>query len=249
VVREMKACLNGARRLGEHPDLPLTAVELGQAAVAAVAAGAEALHVHPRDRHRDESLATPDIGAAVAAVRAVALGTPVGVSTGMWIVQGDVERRRLAVSAWAQLPVHTRPDFASVNVGEPGFGELADVLEHAGIAVEAGVWLPEHADILGQRPVHRVLVEIMTGPAATAVERATEIMRRLDEAGSTAPRLLHGEGEACWPLVSYAGRLGLPTRIGLEDTLVDERGAPARSNADLVRRALLVWRGARRDPR
>ena len=139
MVREMKACLNGARRLGEHPDLPLTAAELGKAASAAVVAGAEALHVHPRDRHGDESLATPDIGAAVTAIRAAAPGTPVGVSTGLWIVHGDVERRRLAVLAWAQLPVLARPDFASVNVGEPGFGELADVLEHAGIAVEAGV--------------------------------------------------------------------------------------------------------------
>jgi uncharacterized protein (DUF849 family) len=249
VVREMKACLNGARRLGEHPDLPLTAEELGQAAVAAVTAGAEALHLHPRDRHRDESLAASDIGAAVAAVRAAAPGVPVGVSTGIWIVQGNVELRRGAVSAWAQLPVHSRPDFASVNVGEPGFEDLADVLESADIAVEAGAWSPENADVLGQRPVHRVLVEIVTGPAVTAVGRANEVMRRLDEVGSTAPRLLHGEGEACWPLVSHAGRLGLPTRMGLEDTLVDERGAPARSNADLVRRALRVWRGARRDAR
>lgn len=144
----------------------------------------------------------------------------------------------------AQLPVHSRPDFASVNVGEPGFEDLADVLESADIAVEAGVWSPEHADVLVRRPVHRVLVEIVTGPAAVAVGRADEVMRRLDEVGSTAPRLLHGEGEACWPLVSHAGRLGLPTRMGLEDTLVDEHRVPARNNADLVNRALRVWRKA-----
>lgn len=243
----MKACLNGARRPADHPSLPLTAEEIGRAAAAAVAAGAEALHIHPRDRDRNESLAAPDIGAAVAAARDAAPDTPVGVSTGIWIVQGNVELRRRAVSDWAQLPVDSRPDFASVNVGEPGFDELADVLENAGIAVEAGVWSPEHADLLGQRPVLRVLVEIVTGPAATAVGRANEVIRRLDEVGSTAPRLLHGEDEACWPLVSYAARLGLPTRIGLEDTLVDEHGAPAENNADLVRRALEIWRAARLD--
>lgn len=247
MVREMKACLNGARRPGTHPSLPLTAEELGQAAAAAVAAGAEAVHVHPRDPHGEESLASPDIGAAVAAVRAAVPGTSVGVSTGIWIVQADAERRRRAVSAWAQLSASTRPDFASVNVGEPGFGDLADVLEDAGIAVEAGVWSPEHAEVLGQRPVHRVLVEILTGPAATAAGRADEVIRRLDEVGSTSPRLLHGEEDACWPLVSHAGRLGLPTRIGLEDTLVDEHGAPARGNTDLVRRALELWRRARND--
>lgn len=84
----------------------------------------------------------------------------------------------------------------------------------------------------------------MTGSAATAVERANEVMRRLDEVGSTAPRLLHGEDEACWPLVSYAAQLGLPTRMGLEDTLVDEHGAQAQNNLDLVRRAMEVRREA-----
>jgi uncharacterized protein (DUF849 family) len=242
VVREMKACLNGARRPGEHPALPLTAEEIGAAAAEAVTAGAEALHVHPRDRRGEESLAAADIGTAVAAVGSAVPGVPVGVSTGLWIADGDVDVRRRAVSAWRQLPAGQRPDFASVNAGEPGFADLADVLEGADIAVEAGVWSPEDAEVLGRRPVHRVLVEIVTGLAATAVERADEVLRRLDEIGSTAPRLLHGEDEACWPLVAYAGRLGLPTRIGLEDTLVDEHGAPARSNADLVRRALGVWR-------
>lgn len=243
----MKACLNGARRPGEHPDLPLTAEELGQAAAATVAAGAEAVHVHPRGRDLAESLAASDVGAAVAAIRAAAPGVPVGVSTGIWMVHGNAEVRRRAVLAWAELPSGSRPDFTSVNVGEPGFEELADALEGADIDVEAGVWSLEDADELGRRPVRRVLVEILTGPASTAVERANEVLHRLDEAGSTAPRLLHGEGEACWPLVSHAGRLGLPTRMGLEDTLVDERGAPALSNADLVTRALRAWLDARGD--
>jgi uncharacterized protein (DUF849 family) len=242
----MQACLNGARRPADHPGLPVTAGQLGQAAAAAVTAGAEALHVHPRDHHGDESLALSDIGTAVAAVRAAAPGTPVGVSTGLWIAHRNVELRRRLVSAWAQLQADARPDFASVNVGEPGFEELVDVLEDAGIAVEAGVWSPEDADLLGQRPVHRVLVEIVTGPAVTAVGRANEVIRRLDNVRSTAPRLLHGEEGACWPLVSYAAQLGLPTRMGLEDTLVDEHGARAEDNADLVRRAVAMWRAARR---
>lgn len=248
MVRVMQACLNGARSPGSHPSLPVTAEELGRQAAAAVSAGAEAVHIHPRGRSGAESLAARDIGAAVSAVRARAPGTPVGVSTGLWIVEGDVERRRRSVQGWAQLPVDSRPDFASVNVGEPGFAELADVLEDAGIAVEAGVWSAEDADLLGQHGVHRVLVEIVTGPAATAVERASKVVRALDKVGSTAPRLLHGEEDACWPLVSYAARLGLPTRIGLEDTLVNEDGTPAESNADLVRRALTTWRTVQRAP-
>ena len=44
----IKACLNGSRALGEHPALPLTPAQLAAAARDAVAAGAGALHIHPR---------------------------------------------------------------------------------------------------------------------------------------------------------------------------------------------------------
>jgi uncharacterized protein (DUF849 family) len=54
----------------------------------------------------------------------------------------------------------------------------------------------------------------------------------------TAPVLLHGEDESCWPLVRRAGQLGLATRIGLEDVLTGPDGQPAVGNASLVRQAL-----------
>ena len=44
----IKACLNGSRELGAHPALPLTPTQLADAARNAVAAGAGALHIHPR---------------------------------------------------------------------------------------------------------------------------------------------------------------------------------------------------------
>jgi hypothetical protein len=80
----------------------------------------------------------------------------------------------------------------------------------------------------------------MNTPAVRAVAAADAILARLDAAGVRAPRLLHGEEEACWPLVAHAGRLGLPTRIGLEDTLVAPDGFPAADNAALVRAALTL---------
>ena len=85
-----------------------------------------------------------------------------------------------------------------------------------------------------------MLVEIIGGTAAGAVRAADAILARLD---GTVPILLHGEQQACWPLVAHAGRLGLPTRIGLEYTLLDAAGNPDSSNADLVRQALRIWAG------
>jgi len=245
VIRRLKACLNGGRTRAEHPAVPVTATELARAAAQAVAAGAEAVHLHPRGADGAESLEAADIGAAVEAVRAACPGTPVGVSTGLWIAGGDAGRRHATVAQWARLPPARRPTFASVNVGEPGFAGLAALLSGAGIGVEAGVWSPADAERLAGVPVDRVLVEVLDAPAAGAVAAADRIIARLDERGVTAPRLLHGEQQACWPLIGHAGRLGLPTRIGLEDTLVTDDGRAAADNAALVRRALRLWEAQR----
>jgi uncharacterized protein (DUF849 family) len=236
VIRRIKVCLNGGRT---GAGIPVTPARLAESAVASVAAGAEAVHLHPRGPDGRESLAAADIGAAVTAVREA--GVPIGVSTGLWITGSVPERLRL-VQDWAELA--DRPDFASVNVGEDGYPELVAALTGLGIAVEAGVWSPADADRAGA--VERVLVEIIGGTAAGAVPAADAILARLD---GTVPILLHGEEQACWPLVAHAGRLGLPTRIGLEDTLLDATGSPATSNAELVRQALRIWTGAGRQRR
>jgi uncharacterized protein (DUF849 family) len=245
VIQRLKVCLNGGRTRGEHPAVPITPDELARAAAQAVAAGAEAVHLHPRGPDGAESLEPVDLGAAVAAVRAACPGTPVGVSTGLWITGGDVARRHALVIRWADLPARSRPGFASVNAGEEGFAQLAVALDRAGVDVEAGVWSTGDAARLGGVPVARILIEVLDTPSAGAVAAADRIIERLDRLGVAGPRLLHGEREACWPLVAHAGRLGLPTRIGLEDTLVTDDGRPAADNAALVRRALQVWSAQR----
>jgi len=247
-IRQIKVCLNGGRRRDDHPGVPVTPAELALSAAAAVAAGAEAVHVHPRGADGRESLRAADIGAAVAAIRDACPGVPVGVSTGLWITGGDPEAREAAVAEWASLPAAARPDFASVNLSEPGPGLLAGVLGAAGIEAEAGVWSVEDVETLVATGPgagwFRILVEIMRPPARGAAATADKVLGALAEAGVPQPRLLHGEGQTCWPLVAHAGRRGLPTRIGLEDTAVRPDGGLARSNAELVRLALDAWTAA-----
>jgi uncharacterized protein (DUF849 family) len=239
-ILRLKACLNGPRRVGAHPALPVTPAQLAADARAVAAVGAEAVHMHPRNSDGVESLRAGDIGGAVRAVRSAVGGMPIGVSTGLWVTGRDVELRQTVVASWSAIEPADRPDFASVNVGEPGFAELAGTLQTLGIDVEPGVWTVDDADALAlvtpDRPWIRVLVEIMraTDPPA----EADAILTRLDDRHVTGPRLLHGEGAACWPLVAYAARLGLPTRIGLEDTLTGQHGATATDNAALVVEAL-----------
>lgn len=243
-IRRVKACLNGQRDRADHPAVPVTPAQLAVAAAGAVAVGAEAVHVHPRGGDGRQSLRAADVGAAVAAIRAAIPGTPVGVTTGLWVTGGDVVGRRDDVAAWADLDPGQRPDFASLNLSENGWQELAALLDGAGIDVEAGVWSVRDADLAAtEAPVDwlRILLEISDATAAEATGRADEILTRLEDLRVRAPILLHGEGDSCWPLVSHAGRLGLATRIGLEDVLAGPRGEPVADNAELVRLALVEW--------
>ena len=229
-LQRIKACLNGGCTKAQHPAVPVTPAELAADAAAVVRAGAEAVHIHPRGSDGTESVLPDDVGVAVAAVRHACPGIAIGVSTGLWIT-GDRAARQAAVARWRDLPAARRPDFASVNLSEPGTVALLDALDAAGISAEAGVWsIADALTVSRIRPVRgwlRVLVEIIGVAAVDATAQADRIMCQLGIAGVSSPWLLHGEGQACWPLIRHAGCLGLPTRIGLEDTTAGPDGPPS----------------------
>ncbi|OEJ97680.1 3-keto-5-aminohexanoate cleavage protein [Streptomyces thermolilacinus] len=233
----IQACLNGGRTVDEHPEVPVTPSRLAAEARAARAAGARSVHLHPRDAAGRESLDVAVVEDAVRAVRRACPGLPVGVSTGLWMCEGDAGARQAAVEAWGAMTV--RPDFASVNVGEPGFEKLTEVLTGWGVGVEAGVWSEEDAARLLAGPYAasclRVLVEMIGLPPAEALSTADRVLELLARAQARVPILLHGEDESTWPVLDRALALGLETRIGLEDTLTDPQGRRVDGNAALVR--------------
>jgi uncharacterized protein (DUF849 family) len=246
-IWRIKACLNGRRSPAEHPAVPVTPAQLAAAGAAAVAAGAEAVHLHPRGGDGRESLRAVDVGAAVTAVRAACPQAPVGVTTGLWVI-GRAQSRYDQVAGWAGLDSAQRPDFASVNVSEDGWQHVAVTLAAAGIRAEAGVWsVPDAMAVASFEPAGgwlRIMVELVGATAAETASQADQILNQLYSGGVTAPILLHGENEGCWPLVAHAGRLGLATRIGLEDVLVGPAGQSVADNAELVRLALAEWDAA-----
>ncbi|MFK4112666.1 3-keto-5-aminohexanoate cleavage protein [Streptomyces sp. NPDC002176] len=227
----MQVCLNGSRAAADGAQVPLTPDELARSAAEAVAAGATEAHVHPRTPCGRESLSARVVGPVVEALRARA-GVPVGVTTGAW-AEADPAERLERVRSWSVLP-----DFASVNWHEEGAEELAGLLLARGVGVEAGVWSGTGGAArfavspLGPR-VLRVLAEVTDTDPATAEASAHALLAELGTAHGR-PVLLHGEDGGAWPVLRLAGRLGLATRIGLEDTLFLPDGERALSNARLV---------------
>ncbi|MGW0548729.1 3-keto-5-aminohexanoate cleavage protein [Streptomyces altiplanensis] len=228
----LQVCLNGARSRAECSQLPLTGDELAAAAREAVAAGAEDIHLHPKDRDGRDTLEAAAVAAAVSAVRAGVPGVSVGVTTGAWAT-ADPRARAAQVRAWTVLPDH-----ASVNWHEDGAAHVATALLDRGIGIEAGIYSGTTAaqrflDWPESHRVLRVLAEITETTPQAALRAAAGLLDELESAA--APILLHGEEAAAWPILRLAATRRLDTRVGLEDVLHLPDGTAAQSNAALVR--------------
>lgn len=234
----IQAALNGGTPRTDHPAVPMTPAELAVSARAAQLAGATALHIHPRDAYGAQTLEAEFVLPAVAAVRA-ATGLPVSVTTGIWTVDGDTDRRLALIAGWKG---QDKPDVASVNMNEPGIGPLADLLTSLGIGIEAGIWTADDARQLaactfGDR-VLRALLEPVDRAPADAVATAAEASSELARLGVRVPQVHHGYGMATWDVIKTAAAGGFDIRVGLEDTTVLPDGSAASGNADLVAAAV-----------
>ena len=208
--------------------MPIRAEELAREAAASVAAGADALHFHPRDGDGRETLDADACAAAVLAVRVS--GGEISLTTGAWI-EPDVDARLRAIAAWQALP-----DVCSVNLSEEGAADVCRALHARGIEVEAGLASLEDVERLGEVLAfcRRALVEVPDRDPAEAVAHARRIEAALPQ---SLPRLLHGEEAATWAVIADARERGVPFRVGLEDVLTLPDGSVAPGNGALVRAA------------
>jgi uncharacterized protein (DUF849 family) len=237
----LQVCLNGARSRAESAQLPVTPHELAEAAREAVDAGAEDIHLHPKNPDGEDTLEPAHVDAAVAAVRTAVPGVPIGVTTGAWTLP-DAGQRAQLVRSWTVLPDH-----ASVNWHEDGAAAVAETLLERGIGIEAGIYSGTDAaqQFLAWPHAHRVLrvlAEVTDTDPRTAPDAAVSLLNALG--GTNRPILLHGEETAAWAILHAAATRGLDTRIGLEDVLLMPDGSPAPSNARLITAAQAVMRRA-----
>ncbi len=241
----VQACLNGARRSGFHPRLPLNVEAMARDGASCVAAGATELHIHPRGSHGQESLSAVD--ETILAVRSTCPDTLVGVSTGAWI-ENDAEQTRNAITGWNVLP-----DYASVNLSEADAPAVMKLLQQRGVGIEAGIAsLADAERFLGFRGhgrVFRILIEIGEQDLGAARKMADDIAALLDRAGVRRPILLHGFDATVWPFVAVAHQRQWSTRVGLEDGKHLPNGTIASGNAALVAAAVAIYanRAARWD--
>ncbi|MFD5421286.1 3-keto-5-aminohexanoate cleavage protein [Streptomyces sp. NPDC127069] len=234
----LQVALNGSRTAADGGAVPLSPADLAESALAAVAAGAGEVLVHPRTPCGRESLSPRVVGPVLAELRGAGVRVPLVVPAGV-AAEPDPAGRLERVRSWEVLP-----DRAVVPFAEPGAEPLARALLERGVSVDAVVPLgggagPEpSARFLAWRPSRygrvRLVAELAEAdPALVAWMRPPP----------PVPVVLYGRDGAAWPVLRLAARCGAGARIGVGEVLSLPDGRPARSNAELVVAARALWGG------
>jgi uncharacterized protein (DUF849 family) len=234
----LQVAINGSRAPAEHPAIPRAPGEVAAAALAAVHAGADVVHLHAYDGAGAETLAAADCAAALRAVRAACPGVPLSLTTSA-AIEPDPRRRLELVAAWTELP-----DLVTANQGEAGIVELCDHLVVRGVGIEAGLLGIGDAGAFVRASIAdrcvRVLIEPLDAHPADAVAHAAAMEEIVAAAGIRLEQVHHGDGVASWAVNARALARGHGIRTGLEDTTVLPDGTPAPDNAALVRAAVAM---------
>ncbi|MDN5933646.1 MAG: 3-keto-5-aminohexanoate cleavage protein, partial [Pseudonocardia sp.] len=231
----LQVALNGDQ---VHPAAPRTPAAIAAAASAAARAGAHAVHVHAFDHAGRETLDGRVCAEVLRSIRQLCPNTPVSLTTSATIVPEPEERLRI-VQAWDDLP-----DLVTANQGEPGIGDLCELLLSRSVDIEAGLLTIEDARAFVASGLashcRRVLIEPLELDPDTAVRNAAAMEEIVVAAGVALEQVHHGYGVACWAVNRRALALGHGIRTGLEDVTVLRDGSPAQDNTALVAAAVAL---------
>lgn len=117
----LQGCLNASRRRSDHASCPTTPEELARHGMAAVAAGATALHVHPRDDSGDETLEGELVAASLEVMRA-SVSVPNGRPKRQKSARSDLRFDLQTPGAVRMLPTGTPGHLVKGGESQPSIG-------------------------------------------------------------------------------------------------------------------------------
>ena len=250
-----------------NPAVPVTPTQIAQSALDCEKAGAGAVHIHVRDP--DTGLASMDAALyreTVARIRDAGSNLVINLTTGPGgsLMPGDVDP--VATSGESKLATpevrmrhieENLPDICTLDVSTMNFGEraminvpkhlraMADKAKALGVKPELEVFDTGHVLLakqliaeghLEEPALFQLCLGIPWGCPATPEGMA--YMKSLLPANALWSAF--GISRYEFPMVAQAHTLGGHTRVGLEDNLYIARGELAKSNAQLVERAVAV---------
>ena len=259
----------------KSPFVPVTPEDIANSAIGAARAGAAVVHVHVRNpetgkasmelelyREVTERIRAADVDVLLNLTTGPgcrfnpALDNPTSPGPGTTITTPAKRTEHVT----ALKPDICSLDVATMNFGESGFlniprdlREMARLINEAGVLPELEVFDLGHIRLAlqlvkeGALPRPRFFQLCLGVPwGAPATERVMELMR--DMLPEDAVWSAFGIGPTEFPMADASVRLGGHCRVGLEDNLYLERGVMAKTNAELVERAVEVIRAAGGEP-
>jgi uncharacterized protein (DUF849 family) len=257
-----------------HPALPVTPKEIADSAMEACSAGASVVHVHVRDPETAEPSMDFELYREV--VERIRNGSDMVINlttgAGARIVPDDSNPVGLAPeTTWSspekrtQHVVKLNPELCSLDVGSMNFGPrvFANTLEHveemarrvkaAGVKPELEVFDMGHIEIaksllkkglVESPPIFQLCLGIAWGIPANSKNML--IMKE-----SLPPDAIwagFGVGPTSFPMVAQSALLGGNVRVGFEDNFYLSREIPAKSNAQLVEKAVNILTTLDKEP-
>lgn len=244
----ISACICGAEVTKEqNPAVPYTVEEIVREAKSAYDAGAAVIHLHVRYDDGTPTQSTERFQECVDAIRKECPDAIIQPSTGGAVGMTDLERL-------ASTDIVPTPEFATLDCGTCNFGgddifvntdntifNFAKIMQERGIKPELEVFDKGMIDTalkadkkgLLEHPLH---FDFVLGVQMTATLRDLVFMVGSLPAGSTWTAT--GLGKNAWHIAAATISMGGHVRVGFEDNLYLEKGVLAKSNGELVAKAV-----------
>ena len=243
----ISACICGAEVTKEqNPAVPYTVEEIVREAKSAYDAGAALIHLHVR---WDDGTPTQDKGQeCVDAIRKECPDAIIQPSTGGAVGMTDLERLQ-------STEIVPTPEMATLDCGTCNFGgdevftntnttieNFAKILKERGIKPELEVFDKGMIDLALRVAdkkgllVHPLHWDFVLGVQMNATIRDLAFMVDSIPAGSTWTAT--GLGKNAWSIAAATIAMGGHVRVGFEDNLYLEKGVLAKSNGEMVAKAV-----------
>jgi uncharacterized protein (DUF849 family) len=251
----------------QNPHLPMTPEEIADSAYEAFGEGASIAHVHVRDPKTQKRSMDPRLYAAVMERLQAKCNMIINLTTGVGgqLVIGpdnqpDMPRSLMAgpedrVAHVLQL----KPDMCSLDIGSANSGiglfvnaevvidRMAELIKASGVKPEVEIFDVGHIQI-AQRLIRLGLLEknahfqLCMGTRMGAPATPKQAVHLAESLPPGVTWSIFGVGASQFPMAAMGALLGGHVRVGFEDNLYLKKGQLAKSNAELVRRAVEIIR-------
>ncbi len=255
------AIIGAAPTREQNPHIPITPAEIADSAVEAFNEGAAIVHIHVRNPETGESSNEVHLFEEVfERIRSrcnVIINLSTGGGGGLYIGANGIAITEFLQSAERRVEhvLKLRPELCSLDIGSMNFGEglfvnatpvvdkMAEYIKEAGVKPEVELFDIGHIDIakrllslgLLETPPHYQLCMGTQGGLAATPKNAVHFVESLPPGGTWS---IFGVGRTQFPMVAMGALMGGHIRVGFEDNLYMKKGVLARSNAELVKRAV-----------